>query len=42
MNWGKFGLFAGGVLFARFEKPDAGDDYADVSMPTLTLEGRVQ
>ena len=33
---------AGGVLFARFEKPDAGDDYADVSMPTLTLEGRVQ
>ncbi len=33
---------AGGVLFARFEKPDMGEDYADVSMPTLTLEGRVQ
>ena len=34
---------ADGVLFVRFEKPEnGGDDYADVSVPTLTLEGRVQ
>ena len=33
---------ADGMLFARFEKPQNGEDYADVSMPALTLEGRVQ
>ena len=30
-----------GMLYARFERADGGEEYADVSVPMLTLEGKV-
>ena len=29
------------MLYARFERADGGEEYADVSVPMLTLEGKV-